>query len=120
MVGGLVPKFQTYVLNSFSWPPMMRKLLIHPAGPFTIHFWCPWAKWAIVVANIADLKVPAENISTVQQGVIMLTGLVWTRYSTQVKPFNVNLMLVNFFMACSAIYQISRKLRLNNSKPSSA
>mmetsp|Transcript_8585 Transcript_8585/g.8539 ORF Transcript_8585/g.8539 Transcript_8585/m.8539 type:complete len:80 (+) Transcript_8585:16-255(+) len=79
MVGGLVPKLQAYVLARFNWPPTIRNILKHPAGPFTIHFWCAWIKWGIVVANIADLKVPAENISANQQFVLILSGATWTK-----------------------------------------
>jgi hypothetical protein len=42
---------------------------------------------------------------------VTLTGLVWTRYSTQINPINYNLMTVNAFMAVTGIYQLSRKIR---------
>ncbi len=34
----------------------MVQFLTHPVGPFTIHFWCPLAKWDIVIANFMDFK----------------------------------------------------------------
>ena len=37
------------------------------------------------------------------------TGLCFTRYCTQVKPFNVMLASGNFFMATIAMYQLTRK-----------
>jgi hypothetical protein len=42
---------------------------------------------------------------------VTLTGLIWTRYSTQINPINYNLMTVNAFMAVTGIYQLSRKFR---------
>jgi hypothetical protein len=42
---------------------------------------------------------------------VTLTGLIWTRYSTQINPINYNLMTVNAFMAVTGIYQLSRKIR---------
>jgi hypothetical protein len=40
---------------------------------------------------------------------VTATGLIWTRYSTQIIPINYNLMTVNAFMAVTGIYQLSRK-----------
>lgn len=110
MVGGFVPRLQALVLRSYAWPDPVRGFLSHAAGPFTIHFWCPLVKWGIVFANLADINIPAENISTNQQIVLMCSGLIWTRFCTQVKPFNPSLMAVNFFMSCTAMYQIFRKI----------
>ncbi|KAB1215143.1 Mitochondrial pyruvate carrier 2 [Morella rubra] len=39
----------------------------HPAGPKTIHFWAPAAKWVLTIANIADFSKPPEKISYPQQ-----------------------------------------------------
>lgn len=109
MAFGIAPKLQTLILSSYSWSPRAVQLLTHPAGPFTIHFWCPLAKWGIVIANISDLKRPAENISTNQQLVVALSGLVWSRYSLVVTPKNISLFSVNFFMGLSGFYQLYRK-----------
>jgi len=38
-----------------------------------------------------------------------MTGLIWTRYSTQITPINYNLMTVNAFMAVTGLYQLFRK-----------
>jgi hypothetical protein len=32
-----------------------------------VHFWAPTIKWAISLANLADMRRPAENISVAQQ-----------------------------------------------------
>eukprot|EP00357_Protocruzia_adherens_P035588 CAMPEP_0115006758 /NCGR_PEP_ID=MMETSP0216-20121206/20704_1 /TAXON_ID=223996 /ORGANISM="Protocruzia adherens, Strain Boccale" /LENGTH=132 /DNA_ID=CAMNT_0002373429 /DNA_START=31 /DNA_END=429 /DNA_ORIENTATION=- len=109
MAWGIVPALQSLVVNIAPWPLPIKAFLLHPAGPFTIHFVAPTFKWGITFANISDLKIPAENISTPQQSAILLTGCIWARYATQIKPFNWNLMLCNIFMAGTAAYQLSRK-----------
>lgn len=40
---------------------------------------------------------------------ITATGLIWSRYSTQITPVNYNLLAVNAFMAVTGLYQLSRK-----------
>jgi hypothetical protein len=40
---------------------------------------------------------------------VTLTGLIWTRYSTQITPINYNLMTVNAMMAVTGLYQLYRK-----------
>lgn len=42
---------------------------------------------------------------------ITATGVIWTRYSTQITPVNYNLLAVNAFMAVTGMYQLSRKYR---------
>eukprot|EP00744_Colponema_vietnamica_P006196 GILI01009007.1.p1 GENE.GILI01009007.1~~GILI01009007.1.p1 ORF type:complete len:135 (+),score=50.47 GILI01009007.1:47-451(+) len=105
---GIVPRIQAKVLQ-LPLPEKAKYYLGHPAGPFTVHFWAPSFKWAITIANLADLKRPAEKISTPQQSVLVATGVIWSRYSTQITPVNYNLLSVNFFMALTAIYQLYRK-----------
>lgn len=83
----------------------------HPAGPQTIHFWAPTFKWGITFANIADFQRPAEYISYPQQMAVTATGIIWSRFSTQIKPVNYNLLAVNLFMAMTGIYQLQRKIR---------
>lgn len=43
-------------------------------------------KWGITIANIADFKRPAENVSYPQQVAVTATGLIWSRFSTQITP----------------------------------
>lgn len=42
---------------------------------------------------------------------ITATGVIWSRYSTQITPVNYNLLAVNAFMAVTGFYQLSRKIR---------
>lgn len=76
-----------------------------------VHFWAPTFKWGITIANIADLQRPADKVSYPQQLAVTATGVIWSRYSTQITPVNYNLLAVNFFMALSGSYQLARKLR---------
>ncbi|KAK2394243.1 Mitochondrial pyruvate carrier 4 [Trifolium repens] len=89
----------------------LQAFLNHPAGPKTVHFWAPAFKWGISIANIADFTKPPEKISYPQQIAVMATGLIWSRYSTQITPKNWNLVCVNLAMAGTSVYQLSRKLR---------
>mmetsp|Transcript_14548 Transcript_14548/g.31678 ORF Transcript_14548/g.31678 Transcript_14548/m.31678 type:complete len:112 (+) Transcript_14548:111-446(+) len=92
----------------------------HPAGPKTIHFWAPTFKWGISLANIADMQRPPEKISLPQQCAITATGIIWSRYSTQITPVNYNLLAVNAFMAVTGMYQLSRKLNHEYGTPQKA
>eukprot|EP00877_Chromochloris_zofingiensis_P009073 jgi/Chrzof1/4419/Cz14g12130.t1 len=88
----------------------------HPAGPKTIHFWAPTFKWGITFANLADYQRPPENISLPQQLAVTATGVIWSRYSTQITPVNYNLLTVNVFMAATGMYQLYRKFTYEYSK----
>lgn len=46
-------------------------------------------KWAIVIAGISDLARPAEKLSLTQNGALMATGAIWTRWCLIIKPRNV-------------------------------
>lgn len=89
----------------------MKAFWNSPAGPKTIHFWAPTFKWAISIANLADMQKPAENISYPQQIAVTATGIIWSRFSTQITPVNYNLMAVNVAMAATGIIQLTRKIR---------
>jgi hypothetical protein len=36
------------------------------------------------------------------------TGIIWSRYSTQITPVNYNLLSVNIFVAATGLYQLYR------------
>ena len=67
-----------------------RQFWQHPAGPKTIHFWAPTFKWGISIANVADFKRPAEQVSYPQQIAVTATGLIWSRFATQITPVRTN------------------------------
>mmetsp|Transcript_36246 Transcript_36246/g.41792 ORF Transcript_36246/g.41792 Transcript_36246/m.41792 type:complete len:137 (-) Transcript_36246:39-449(-) len=100
-------------LFKFPLSERMKRFIDHPAGPLTIFFWCPLAKWMITLANVKDFKRPAENVSMNQQAVIFATGAIWSRYCVVITPVNYSLMTVNMAMAGSALYQIYRRWRYN-------
>jgi hypothetical protein len=82
-----------------------------PNGYFSSFFLAPTFKWAISIANISDFSKPEDQISYPQQCAVTATGLIWTRFSTQIIPVNYNLMTVNAFMALTGLYQLQRKIR---------
>lgn len=59
------------------------------------------------------MKRPPDRISYPQQCAVTLTGIIWSRYSTQITPVNYNLLAVNFFMAVTGSYQLYRKARFD-------
>ncbi|KAG2511686.1 hypothetical protein BBI17_005701 [Phytophthora kernoviae] len=115
MLPTVVPRIQQKVLEQqiVANSPRLAALISHPAGPFTIHFWAPTFKWAISLANVADMKGNPENISVIQQVAVAGSGLIWSRYSTVITPKNWNLFAVNFFMAGTGIVQLYRKYSHN-------
>ncbi len=105
---GIVPRLQQQVVSLpfIASNPSVKSLVEHPAGPFTIHFWAPTAKWLISAANIADVNRPVEKMSVPQQTAVAVTGVIWTRYSLVITPVNYNLMAVNAVMACTGLFHL--------------
>ncbi|KAL0260521.1 hypothetical protein SLS55_004210 [Diplodia seriata] len=81
-----------------------------PVGPKTVHFWAPVMKWGLVLAGVADFFRPAENLSLSQNCALTATGAIWTRWCLIIKPKNVFLATVNFFLGCVGLIQTSRIL----------
>lgn len=84
-------------------------------GPRTVHFWAPTLKWGLVFAGFSDSQRPVEKVSGAQNLSLMATALIWTRWSFVIKPKNYLLASVNFFLGCTAGYQLARiaKYRLD-------
>jgi lysozyme family protein len=61
-----------------------------------------------VIAGLNDLSRPAENLSLTQSGALAATGIIWSRYATQIIPVNYNLLSVNVFVAATGLYQLYR------------
>lgn len=99
----------------------------HPAGPKTIHFWAPFAKWVLnivlkiffflkafsffqglVLAGIGDMARPANKLSKNQTISLLATGFIWSRYSLVIIPKNYSLFAVNFFVGCTGLVQFIR------------
>ncbi|GHJ89133.1 hypothetical protein NliqN6_5535 [Naganishia liquefaciens] len=80
----------------------------HPAGPKTIFFWAPVAKWALVIAGVKDLSRPAEKLSVSQNIALAATGFIWVRYSLVITPVNYSLAAVNFCVGSTGLGQLYR------------
>lgn len=111
MLPSIVPRIQQKVMEHqiVANSPKLTAMLGHPAGPFTVHFWAPTIKWAISLANVADMRRSPETISVAQQTAVTGTGLIWSRYSMVITPKNWNLFAVNVFMAGTGLVQFYRK-----------
>ncbi|KAK3791432.1 hypothetical protein RRG08_046584 [Elysia crispata] len=97
-------------------PAKFRTFWEHPAGPKTIHFWAPGAKWALVVAGLGDLSRPAEKLSVYQSTALAATGAIWARYSLVIIPKNYSLFTVNVFVFLTGATQLSRALHYRYTK----
>ncbi|KAL1990940.1 hypothetical protein VTN49DRAFT_5444 [Thermomyces lanuginosus] len=84
------------------------KLWNSPVGLKTVHFWAPIMKWGLVLAGISDMMRPAEKLSLTQNLALMATGAIWTRWCLIIKPRNLLLAAVNFFLACVGTTQVTR------------
>jgi len=72
-------------------------------------------KWAIVLAGISDFYRPAEKLSLTQNVALTATGAIWTRWCLIIKPRNILLATVNFFLGTVGIIQVSRILAYQRS-----
>jgi len=95
-----------------SW---LRSMWDSPIGFKTVHFWAPVMKWALVLAGIADFARPAQSLSLTQNAALTATGAIWTRWCFVIKPRNVLLAAVNFFLGVVGIIQVTRILMWRNS-----
>ncbi|CAG8507711.1 3155_t:CDS:2 [Paraglomus occultum] len=91
-----------------SFNTRLKNLWNHPAGPKTVFFWAPMIKWSLVIAGLSDLKRPADKLSVSQNVALTATGVIWSRYSTQIIPPNPTLLSVNLFVAGTGITQLYR------------
>ena len=90
------------------WSSKFNSFINSEAGPKTIHFWAPTLKWGLVFAGISDLQRPVDKISGAQNLSLLATAMIWTRWSFVIKPKNMLLASVNFFLGCTAGYQLGR------------
>ncbi|KAL8914871.1 MAG: hypothetical protein Q9172_007003 [Xanthocarpia lactea] len=88
-----------------------QRLWNSPVGVKTVHFWAPVMKWALVLAGVSDFYRPAEKLSLVQNCALTATGAIWTRWCLIIKPRNILLAAVNFFLGCVGVIQVTRILR---------
>ncbi|KUJ23393.1 UPF0041-domain-containing protein [Mollisia scopiformis] len=96
-----------------SW---FKRMWDSPIGIKTVHFWAPVMKWALVIAGIGDFYRPAEKLSLTQNVALTCTGLIWTRWCLIIKPKNILLAAVNFFLGIVGVVQVSRIVSYNYSQ----
>nr|CAH7717981.1 unnamed protein product [Callosobruchus chinensis] len=89
-------------------PKSLLPLWKSPAGPQTIFFWAPLTKWCLVLAGIADFTRHPSLISPSQAFSLVMTGLIWCRYSMVIIPKNFMLLSVNAFVFLTQLYQLIR------------
>ena len=65
-------------------------------------------KWAMVAAGAADFARPAESLSLTQNFALMCTGAIWTRWCFVIKPQNLFLAAINFFLFVVGATQVTR------------
>ncbi|MCJ1387302.1 hypothetical protein MMC18_000143 [Xylographa bjoerkii] len=94
---------------------LAQRLWTSPVGVKTVHFWAPVMKWLIVLAGVSDFARPAENLSLTQNLALTATGAIWTRWCFVIKPRNVLLATVNFFLGCVGVAQVTRILMYQRS-----
>ncbi|OMJ28472.1 Mitochondrial pyruvate carrier 2 [Smittium culicis] len=85
-----------------------RQFFNSPIGPKTVHFWAPLIKWSLVFVGLGDLKRPIEQVSTSQQTSLAVSGFIWARWCTIIKPKNYPLAAVNFFVGVTGAIQLFR------------
>ncbi|TVY49176.1 putative mitochondrial pyruvate carrier 2 [Lachnellula cervina] len=95
-----------------SW---FRRMWDSPIGLKTVHFWAPVMKWCLVIAGISDFYRPAEKLSLTQNAALTATGAIWTRWCLIIKPRNVLLAAVNFFLGVVGVIQVTRIVSYNMS-----
>lgn len=93
----------------------MKEKWNHPAGLKTIHFWAPAWKWALVIAGLSDYFRPPEKLSLNQSASLMVTGIIWSRYSLVVIPKNWVLFSVNISLGTTGFFQVARILNYQQS-----
>jgi len=89
-------------------PERLQPMYNHEAGPKTVFFWSPIAKWSLVVAGIGDMYRPAEKLSLKQSTALCATGFIWSRYCLVITPRVWLLFVVNFLTGCTGLSQLAR------------
>ncbi|KAF2873208.1 hypothetical protein BDV95DRAFT_542071 [Massariosphaeria phaeospora] len=89
-------------------PSGFAKFWQSPVGPKTVHFWAPIMKWGVVLTGVSDFARPAEQLSLTQNAALLCTGAIWTRWCFIIRPKNMFLAAVNFFLFLVGSAQCTR------------
>lgn len=103
-------RYQTGDATAAPTEGIVQRLWNSPVGVKTVHFWAPVMKWSIVLAGVSDFARPAESLSLTQNVALTATGIIWTRWCFVIKPRNLLLAAVNFFLGCVGVTQVTRIL----------
>jgi len=103
-------RFQSTAAETATGQSWAKRMWDSPIGVKTVHFWAPVMKWGLVIAGISDFYRPPEKLSLTQNAALTATGAIWTRWCLIIKPRNVLLAAVNFFLGAVGIIQVSRIL----------
>ncbi|KAL9126802.1 MAG: hypothetical protein Q9175_007856 [Cornicularia normoerica] len=109
-------RYQTADATAAPTEGIFQRLWNSPVGAKTVHFWAPVMKWSIVLAGISDFARPAESLSLTQNVALTATGVIWTRWCFVIKPRNLLLAAVNFFLGCVGVTQVTRILMYQRSQ----
>ncbi|KAF2178703.1 UPF0041-domain-containing protein [Zopfia rhizophila CBS 207.26] len=101
-------RVQTAAPNQAEAQSGFAKLWNSPVGPKTVHFWAPILKWAVVLTGVSDFARPASQLSLTQNLALLSTGAIWTRWCFIIKPRNLFLAAVNFFLFLVGSTQVTR------------
>ncbi|MCJ1453065.1 hypothetical protein MMC28_003410 [Mycoblastus sanguinarius] len=108
-------RYQTTDATAVPTQGTLQRLWNGPVGVKTVHFWAPVMKWSIVLAGVSDFARPAESLSLTQNIALTATGVIWTRWCFVIRPQNMLLAAVNFFLGCVGVIQVSRILTYQQS-----
>uniref|UniRef100_A0A7S2V0I2 Mitochondrial pyruvate carrier n=1 Tax=Fibrocapsa japonica TaxID=94617 RepID=A0A7S2V0I2_9STRA len=100
-----------------SFGSKFRTFLNSPTGPKTTHFWGPVANWGFVLAAMMDFNKPPEMISGTMTPVLCVYSLLFMRFSWMVEPRNYLLLACHASNEAAQLYQLSRKITHEWSKP---
>ncbi|CAF9911442.1 Mitochondrial pyruvate carrier 2 [Imshaugia aleurites] len=109
-------RYQTADATAAPAEGILQRLWNSPVGVKTVHFWAPVMKWSIVLAGVSDFARPAESLSLTQNIALTATGVIWTRWCFVIKPRNLLLAAVNFFLGCVGVTQVTRILLYQRSQ----
>jgi hypothetical protein len=72
-------------------------------------------KWGLVLTGASDFARPADQLSLTQNAALMCTGAIWTRWCFVIRPKNMFLAAVNFFLFLVGAAQVGRILTYQQS-----
>ncbi|CAM0902209.1 unnamed protein product [Alopecurus aequalis] len=88
-----------------------KAFLNSPVGPKTTHFWGPVSNWGFILAGMADINKPPEQISGGMTAVMCVYSGLFMRFSWVVNPRNYFLLATHASNESVQLYQLSRYAR---------